>query len=74
MVHFIDTNAIAIILASFVLPIWIILHYATKWKAARGLGAQDEKLLADLWESARRMEERLDNLERAIGAEPERKP
>jgi hypothetical protein len=40
-------------------------HYANGWRTSRGLAAQDEKMLVDLWDAARRMEEPLDNLERA---------
>jgi phage shock protein B len=69
----IDVNAVAVIFVAFVLPLWIVFHYATRWRASRGLAAQDEKVLADLWEAARRMEERLENLERAMGPEPQRR-
>ena len=70
----VDLNAVAIVFVALVLPIWIVFHYATKWRASRGLAAQDEKVLADLWEAARRMEERLDNLERATDSEGRRAP
>lgn len=69
----IDLNAVAIIFIAFVLPLWIVFHYATRWRASRGLAAQDEKLLADLWETARRMEERMENLERAVGPDAQRR-
>jgi len=69
----IDLNAVAVIFVAFVLPLWIVFHYATRWRASRGLAAQDEKVLADLWETARRMEERLDNLERVLGPEAQRR-
>jgi phage shock protein B len=69
----IDLNAVAIIFVAFVLPMWIVFHYTSRWRASRGLAAQDEKLLTDLWDAARRMEERLDNLERALGPEPQRR-
>jgi phage shock protein B len=62
--------AIAIIFVAVVLPIWIIAHYLAKSRASHALGAQDEQLLADLWDAARRMEDRMDNLERIGGAEP----
>jgi phage shock protein B len=62
--------AITIIFVAVVLPIWIIAHYLAKSRAARALGARDEKLLSDLWDAARRMEERMGNLERVAGAEP----
>jgi phage shock protein B len=70
----IDFNAVACIFVAFVLPMWIFFHYMTRWRASRGLAAQDEKLLTDLWDAARRMEERLDNLERVLGPETPRKP
>jgi len=69
----IDLNAVAVIFVAFVLPLWIVFHYATRWRASRGLAVQDEKLLADLWETARRMEERMENLERAIGPDAQRR-
>lgn len=69
----IDFNAVVLVLVIGVLPLWMFLHYGSRWRASRGLAAQDEKLLTDLWEAARRMEERLDNLERVIGAENQRK-
>ena len=69
----IDFNAVSIILVGFVLPMWIIFHYVPRWRKSRGLEAQDEKLLTDLWEAARRMEERLDNLERVLGPEQSHK-
>ena len=69
----IDLNAVVLVFVAFVLPMWIVFHYATRWRSSRGLAAQDEKILADLWEAARRMEERLDNLERAIGPEAQRR-
>lgn len=61
---------LAVVFTVFVLPIWIIAHYISKARSARGLAAQDEKLLADLWDAARRMEERMTNLERVLGSEP----
>ena len=70
----IDWNAIALVFVAFVIPMWMFLHYGSRWRASRGLAAQDEKLLTDLWDAARRMEERLDNLERALGPDTQRKP
>jgi phage shock protein B len=61
---------IAFVFVALVLPIGIVAHYLSKARAQRALTAQDEKLLSDLWEVARHMEERLDNLERASDAEP----
>jgi phage shock protein B len=60
-------TVLGLIFLLFVAPIWIAGHYMTRWRAIRGLAAQDEKLLSDLWDAARRFEERLDNLDQAIG-------
>jgi phage shock protein B len=59
--------AVVILLVVIVLPLWIVLHYMTRWRAMRGLAAEDEKMLTDLWNAVRRFEERMDNLERVVG-------
>jgi len=48
---------------------WLILHYLTKWKSGRGISQQDEVLLDDLHEMARRLDGRLESIERIIAAE-----
>ena len=59
-----------------VAPIWLILHYATRNSASKRLTSKDEALLEDLHANARKMEERIHNLERILDADaPEwRKP
>ncbi len=52
-----------------VAPIWIIAHYATRWSAARRLSGDDEKALGELWQSARRMEGRIETLEKILDTE-----
>jgi phage shock protein B len=52
-----------------VAPIWIIFHYITQWRQARRLSGEDEKALGELWQSARRMEGRIDALEKVLDAE-----
>ena len=52
-----------------VAPIWIIAHYVTRWRTAKTLSAEDEKLLAELWQSAEKMESRVNNIERILDAE-----
>lgn len=49
-----------------VVPIWLILHYATRNSANRRLSTKDEVLLEELHESARKMEERIRTLERIL--------
>ena len=52
-----------------VAPLWIIFHYITKWKSAKTLTSEDEQILADLYESAEKIESRLNNIERILDAE-----
>jgi phage shock protein B len=48
---------------------WMVLHYLTKWKSGRGISQQDEVLLDDLHEMARRLDDRLVTIERIIAAD-----
>lgn len=48
---------------------WLILHYLTQWKRAGGLSIEDEKLLDEMHETARRLDERLCSIERIITAD-----
>ncbi|MEZ5440850.1 MAG: envelope stress response membrane protein PspB [Lysobacterales bacterium] len=58
-----------IIFMVIVAPIWLVLHYRSKGNAAKSMTPEDEKLLADLWQSARLMEDRLQTLERILDAD-----
>jgi phage shock protein B len=60
---------LGIVFLVIVAPIWIIAHYLTRWRAARRLSGEDEKTLGELWQSARRMEARIEALERVLDAE-----
>jgi phage shock protein B len=48
---------------------WLVLHYVTKWKVNSGLTAEDENLLDDLYELARRLDERMYTIERIVADE-----
>jgi phage shock protein B len=48
---------------------WIILHYITKWKQAPTMTGEDEKLLDELHHLARRLDERLETVERIVSAD-----
>ncbi len=56
-------EVIGIVMVSFVLPLIIVLHYMTKWKESKGLSKEDEKMLEEIWESAQKMESRINALE-----------
>jgi phage shock protein B len=60
---------LGILLLVVVAPIWIAAHYATRWRSTRLLSRDQERTLAELYENARRMEERMDSLERILDAE-----
>lgn len=48
---------------------WLIFHYITKWKTAATLTSGDEKLLDELHDLARRLDDRLCSIERIMTAE-----
>ena len=48
---------------------WLILHYVTKWKAGNALPVEDERLLDELYELARRLEDRVHTVERIVAAD-----
>jgi len=60
---------VGILFMAIVAPIWILLHYITRWKSTKTITNEDESLLADLWESAERIESRLNNIERILDVE-----
>lgn len=57
------------IISIFVGMPWIILHYVTKWKTAATLTNDDEALLEELYQLARRLDERMDTVERLVAAD-----
>jgi phage shock protein B len=63
------SEVIPILALTVCFPLWIIFHYITKWKTSKGLTAEDEKMLSDVWESAKKMEERIQTLERILDIE-----
>ena len=54
---------------------WIIMHYITKWKTAATITSDDENLLEELYNLAKRLDERMDTVERLVASDnPEFKP
>ncbi|MGD9811996.1 MAG: envelope stress response membrane protein PspB [Sphingobium sp.] len=54
---------------------WVVLHYLTKWKSASSMTREDEDMLDNLHDVARRLEDRLMTLERIVAADnPDFKP
>jgi phage shock protein B len=60
---------LGIIFLVIVAPIWIVAHYLTRWRRSRKLSSEDERVLGELYEAARKMEARLAALERVLDAE-----
>ena len=58
-----------IIFMTVVLPIVIIMHYVTKWKATKGLSDDEQRLLEDLWKDGQAMQSRLNALETILDDE-----
>lgn len=49
---------------------WLIMHYVTKWKQAPGsMTTEDESLLDELHSLARRLEDRVNTVERIVAAD-----
>lgn len=48
---------------------WLIFHYVTKWKQAPRITEEDERLLDEMHHLARRLEERLQTVERIVAAD-----
>ena len=68
-------GAIVAVLAIVIGLPWLILHYMTKWKQSPKITEEDERLLDDMYTLARRLEERLNTVERIVAADnPDWKP
>ena len=61
-------GVLAIFLALIGLP-WLIFHYVTKWKQAPKITHEDEQLLDELHMLARRLEDRVNTVERIVAAD-----
>lgn len=48
---------------------WVLFHYITKWKTAKTLTSEDENLLDELHDLARRLDDRMITIERIVQAE-----
>jgi phage shock protein B len=68
-------TAVVIVATLFIGLPWLVFHYVTKWKQAPKITQEDEQLLDDLFNLARRLEERLATVERIAAADhPDWKP
>ena len=70
-------NVTAVLICGFLfvgLP-WVILHYVSQWKRAPKITEEDERMLDEMYNLARRLEERVNTVERIVAADnPSWKP
>ncbi|TCD01863.1 envelope stress response membrane protein PspB [Erythrobacteraceae bacterium CFH 75059] len=57
------------IIALFIALPWIVLHYITRWKTAATITTDDEVLLDELYQLAKRLDERMDTVERLVASD-----
>ncbi|MXP42501.1 envelope stress response membrane protein PspB [Altererythrobacter soli] len=70
-----DFEAIIIVAVLFIGLPWVIMHYITKWKTAATITSDDEVLLEELYQLAKRLDERMDTVERLVASDnPEFRP
>lgn len=59
-------ETLAILFLTIVAPIWIVSHYVSKARSSKGLTAEDEAMMSEVWDSAKQMEDRIHTLERIL--------
>ena len=64
-----DLDAAIVIPAIFIGLPWLILHYMTKWKQGATITTDDEHLLEDLYALAKRLDERMNTVERLVASD-----
>lgn len=64
-----DFDVVVVMATLFIGLPWVILHYITKWKTAATITTDDEVLLEELYNLAKRLDERMDTVERLVAAD-----
>jgi phage shock protein B len=59
---------VLIVFVTIVAPLWLFLHYGSRWRQAKMLTSESERTLSELSDLADRMQSRIDNLERLLDA------
>jgi phage shock protein B len=60
---------LSIIFMVVIVPLFVIMHYTTKWKATKGLSDDEHKMLEDLWKESQAMQSRVNALETILEAQ-----
>lgn len=70
-----DLDVVVVMGILFIALPWIILHYITRWKTAATITTDDESLLEELYSLAKRLDARMDTVERLVASDnPDFKP
>jgi phage shock protein B len=64
-----DFEVIFVVAAIFIGLPWVILHYVTKWKTAATITTDDEVLLEELYNLAKRLDQRMETVERLVASD-----
>jgi phage shock protein B len=64
-----DLEPILIVAMLFIGLPWVILHYMTKWKTAATITTDDEVLLEELYNLAKRLDQRMETVERLVASD-----
>jgi phage shock protein B len=60
---------LALIFMVVIAPLFVIMHYTTKWKATKGLSDDEHQMLEDLWKQSQAMQSRVNALETILDSE-----
>ena len=66
--------AIVAIAAVFIVFPGMVFHYITLWRKQKTLMPDDERMLEDLWRSARTIERRIETIEELLDTQEEEAP
>jgi phage shock protein B len=66
--------AIVAIGSVFIIFPAMVFHYITLWRKQKTLMPDDERMLEDLWRSARSIERRIETIEELLDAQEEEAP
>ena len=64
-----DFDVVVVVAMLFIGLPWVVMHYMTKWKTAATITSDDEVLLEELYNLARRLDERMDTVERLVASD-----
>jgi phage shock protein B len=64
-----DLTTLLATVSLFVICPWVVMHYVTRWKIQGTLTNADENMMEELYDLARRLEDRMSTVERIMSAD-----